>query len=272
MDAQQNLASESVDFCLEKLALYQKISKGLGVSTTRVVGTAVLRCAQNAETFSTRAERILGQPVEVLPEGEESAYVYLASHDLREPPDGGLRLVLDVGGGSTEIAIGDAQRLIEVFSIPEGAARLARRFLRGTEPRSVETVRICEYLHQNLDLSPVRTLLDGRPAVLLACGSTATGVGALEAGVAAPGKPPIRGLDVSLEAMLGWLEAMVELSPEERGQVEGLEAERGDVMLAGLALWIFLLEKLDLSGMVVSDFGLRHGVLREILGADRAIL
>lgn len=272
MDVNQLLSSESIEFCLEKISLFQKLLKGFNVVKTRAVGTAALRNATNAATILERAQRVLGEPIEILPEGEESAYVYLACHDLRAPVPGGRRVVIDVGGGSTEIAIGDEERLLEVFSIPQGAARLARRFLVRGASRSDETVKICEYLDAELDLTSIRSVLGDRSTVVLGCGSTATGVATLEAGLVTADHQKIHGTEVTLESLVGWLEALAKLTPEEQEQVEGLEGERGDVMLAGLALWIFLLEKLGATSMVVSDFGLRHGVIREILGMERPIL
>src|SRR5688500_17958007 len=120
--------------CLERFG--QRL-RTLPRGSVRAVGTNTLRQARNARAFLARAERALGHPIEIISGREEARLIYLGVARSVEQ-DGGRRLVVDIGGGSTECAIGERYEVLEADSLYMGCVGFSERYFAGgklTAPR-----------------------------------------------------------------------------------------------------------------------------------------
>jgi exopolyphosphatase/guanosine-5'-triphosphate,3'-diphosphate pyrophosphatase len=238
-----------------------------GVTRIAAVATAAVREAVNGEEFIRRVKAEIGLDLKLIDAQTEAALSYrsVAHHFALE---GGRTVVADIGGGSLEL-IGAVDGMIEhTLSLPFGAVRLTELHLdRGDTRGAIRRLR--EYLRRQFRRKlPLR---DWAATTLIGSGGSFTNLGRMAAarrGMSA--EDPVHGTAVTVaevEHLLDWLATM---SPEKRAAVPGLNPQRADIILAGLAVTAELLERIEGREVKVSAFGLREGLLLEIAGARAA--
>lgn len=232
--------------------------------------TSVLPEGADREAFLKEARTILDHPVDVLTVGEEAALSFLASHDARPVPEGHLVVTAEIDGAATHLAVGDHEKLIDVFTIGLGAASLTDRFL-GDAPTPEQGLALSEHLHDLLNVSPVRALIGEQPFHLVVAGSLVPVLAGLNAG-RAPERGALHGTGIDLESVFHWYQEILGFAPADLPGALNVSAPRARNMLAATGLLLFVMEKLGTQEAFVSDNVRRHGVLREILGFTRTFL
>ncbi len=235
------------------------------------VGTAALRDPANGPVLARRLGKALDAPVRVLT-GEEEARLMFAAFRRRVGLGEGRALGVDLGGGSVELAIGDARDVVWETTLPLGVVRLHGELVRS-DPMAPEEA---ELLRQRVRecLAPLRAKLARlAPRVCIAAGGT---VGALARRVVArrelPPEAPVNRLFVPAEELRQLTAELLRSTHEERLRMSSLSARRADLIPTGALVLSTLADELALSGCTVSDWGLREGVILEHLGlasADR---
>lgn len=223
----------------------------------RVVGTNALRIAVNSQEFITHAEALLGHAIEVISGREEARLIYLgAAHALNEFD--GRRLVVDIGGGSTEFIIGEGLEPRIMESLQVGCVAYTRRFF-GDGLINEERFRQAE-LAALSEITPIRRayLEMGWVDPVGSSGS----VKAVASVLAASGESPEgtihrHGLN-ALQKRLNELERLDNIS------LEGLKADRTRIFPAGVAILKAIFEAFGLESMRYSDGALREGVLYDL--------
>lgn len=262
------LDPEAMDRALAAIKRMQGVCERRGVTRVVAVATAAVREATNGEAFVERVKEEVGLDLRIIDAAREAALSYRSvAHHF--PLEGGRTVVADIGGGSLEL-IGAMDGLIEhSLSLPFGAVRLTELYLAGeSDPR--EAVRkLRGFLGRQFRRKlPLR---DWTSATLIGSGGSFTNLGRMAAarrGLSAA--DPVHGTAVSIaevEHLLDWLAGM---SPEKRSQVDGLNPQRADIIVAGLAVTAELLERIEARDVKVSAFGLREGLLLDMAGADDA--
>jgi exopolyphosphatase/guanosine-5'-triphosphate,3'-diphosphate pyrophosphatase len=127
LDQYNRLTEETQQRALECLSRFAQRLQGMPREAVQIVGTNALRVARNAHDFIARAEEVLGYPVEIIAGREEARLIYLGvSHTLSD--DSGRRLVIDIGGGSTEFIIGQRFEPQELESLHMGCVSFRNRY------------------------------------------------------------------------------------------------------------------------------------------------
>jgi len=130
IDTQKRLDEASQQRALDCLKRFGERLRGMPAEAVRAVGTNTLRVAKNAKEFRAKAEAALGFPIEVVAGREEARLIYLGvAHDL--PVTGEKRLVVDIGGGSTEFIIGSGYRPQKLESLYMGCVSFSMKFFPG---------------------------------------------------------------------------------------------------------------------------------------------
>ena len=130
LDADGRITTVAMKAALQCLARFRERLSGLHPSAVRAVGTNTFRVANNAREFLRRAERSLGFPIDVISGHEEARLIYLGvAHSL--PPSSAPRLVIDIGGGSTEFIIGRGLEPERLESLKIGCVGITQRFFPG---------------------------------------------------------------------------------------------------------------------------------------------
>jgi exopolyphosphatase/guanosine-5'-triphosphate,3'-diphosphate pyrophosphatase len=259
------LDEAAMERALEALERMDEVARRRGVRRLGAVATAAVREAQNGEAFVRRVQTRLGIPLQIIDEETEARLSYRSvAHHFRL--EDRRTLVVDIGGGSLEV-IGAVRGVLELtLSLPLGAVRLTELHLPGNR-RPLKEVRALR-LRIRKKLRKAAAWRAWTGAAVFGSGGSFTNLGRMAA--ARRGAPigAVHGIAVTtaeVEHLLEWLGSM---TAEERRQVPGLNPQRADIILAGLAVTSELLEQVDAAGLVVSAFGLREGLLLEMIGLE----
>ena len=253
------LAEASVERALESLGRMVQASERRGVTRLALVATAAVRDAANGAAFAERVKRELGIPLEVI-DGETEARLAFLSVSEHFPIGRGRAVVADIGGGSLELVLAVGGLVDRVVSLPFGAVRLTEQYLAdGADGDAVRRLRSA--VRQKLRRAvPSR---EWATAKLFGSGGTFTNLARIAAARDRGAVPPggIHGSAVPLAELQRVLEWLAAMSVEERRKVKGLNAERADIIVAGLAVAAEVLERFNAPKVTVSAFGLREGLL-----------
>ena len=198
VDATHRLRPEAMERTFAALRTYRAIMDAQGVGRARLVATSAVRDAANGEAFLLPAADIIGVPAELLPGTEEGRLSYAgATGDLPAAP--GDVVVLDIGGGSTEIVTRSGEDVLSV-SLDIGCVRITERFLRGDPPTAPEVAAAVQAIAAELEraeeaIPPLAEARRARRLVGLAGTVSTLGQPGTRAGGVRPGEDPPRGAD-----------------------------------------------------------------------------
>jgi exopolyphosphatase/guanosine-5'-triphosphate,3'-diphosphate pyrophosphatase len=264
VDQSGRISAEGEQRSLEVLRLYGERCTALGVQDIIAVGTSALREAQNSAAVRARFREELGFDVRVVSGDEEAAYSFLAVQ-RGTPVAGQELLVIDVGGGSTELIRGNQAGPSETVSINVGSVRLTEQFLHSDPVRKEE----CEEMLAAIDraLMPLRHrwLKTDSTLVLVGIAGTFTTLSAVEKRLLRYSHSEVHGSILTLEEIRRQVELFRRQTIAERMALPGLEPRRADVILAGACLVERIMAHLGAERIIVSDQGVRYGLLHERL-------
>lgn len=258
LDDTRNLTADSMDraiACLERFG--QRIGE-LPRSRVRAVGTNTLRQARNGAAFLARARKALGHPIEIIAGREEARLIYLGvAHSVYGA--GERRLVVDIGGGSTELIIGRGFEPKLTESLYMGCVNMSNRYFDDGEITAKRMRRAMLFAHQELESIEATYKKAGWEAAIGASGTiqaiheTHRAQGWGESGITADGLRKLRDLLVET----GHLDKLV---------LEGVSERRMPVFTGGVAILSAVFDALGIEHMQVSDGALREGLLYELIG------
>ena len=243
---------------LEALARFRERLRGLPRDAVRAVGTNALRVARNAPQFLREARETLGFPIEVIAGREEARLIYLGvAHAL--PPAENRRLVVDVGGGSTELIVGQGlrPRLMESLYIGCVSSSL-RHFPEGRIDKSALKSAVLEARQELAAITRGYRRYGWQEAV--GSSGTARSIETIlaENDFAAHG--------ITRDGLEQMRELLLKAGRADPDRIPGLKAARAGVLPGGFAVLYAVFEELDIEEMTVSEAALRHGVLYDLLG------
>ena len=261
LDSQRQLSEEAMQRGLECLGRYAQLITDLPQGAVRVVGTNALREAVNRDIFIERAEALLGHPVEVISGREEARLIYLGvSHNMPAFP--GNRLVVDIGGGSTEFIIGQSFEPVMMESLQMGCVSYSQRLFQDGK---ITPARYGQaYTAARLELMSIEHGLQrhGWQEAIGASG-TVRAIGlAIKSGGLSNGEVTPEGI--------AWLKRkLFKLGDVDKIDIDGVKNDRRAVFPAGLAILEAIFDACGLQQMVHSDGALREGVLYDLIGRHK---
>lgn len=269
VDQTRRLAPAAVERNLACLRAYAQDLRAHGSPPLDVVGTSALRDAGGADEFLSEAERILGVRPRVIAGDEEARLTFRgALSGLRVS---GKLLVFDVGGGSTELIVGDAAGSAPPegrVSLDIGSVRLSERFVRSDPPTAAELGQVEAHIAEQLArAAPLSRVAAGEPLTLVGVAGTVTTLKALELEIAAYDASRVHGAVLTLAVVEALCAKLASLPLAERVQLPGLEPKRADVIVAGALIVRDLLRRAGAKQMIVSDRGVRFGLLEALISA-----
>jgi exopolyphosphatase/guanosine-5'-triphosphate,3'-diphosphate pyrophosphatase len=258
LTAARELDGQAQERALAALKRFSERLAGMPREAVRVVGTNALRVARNAQPFLRRAQAVLGFPIEVIPGREEARLIYLGVvHSL--PLSDHNRLVVDIGGGSTECIIGHKLRPKAIESLYMGCVSYTARFFPEgrIDKRSLKQAQFAA--REQVQGIAARFQKTGwREAV----GSSGTARSIAE--VLVKSGQAARGINA---AGLEWLrEQLVAAGDFRKLAIPGLREDRVPVVAGGVAIMSGVFDELGLEEMTVAEGALRDGVLWDLLG------
>lgn len=261
LDEQGRLKREAIDVALACLERFGQRLRDMKAESVRVVGTNTLRKAKRKGAFLDRARSALGHPIEVISGIEEARLIYLGVANTM-PSEPGRRLVADIGGGSTEIIIGEGLHAKKLESLHMGCVGMSTRIFSDgviTEKR-MKRARLAA----RLELEPVQTSFKNY-GWDQAVGSSGTIRSVSDILRTRPGGDG----DITPAAVESLLEQALRAGELAKLRLPGLTEERLPVFPGGLAILAEILSVLDIKTMKVADGALREGLLYDLVGRFR---
>jgi exopolyphosphatase/guanosine-5'-triphosphate,3'-diphosphate pyrophosphatase len=264
-----HLSKKAVQRGVAAIATFAEAARAAGAEDIRAVATSAVREASNRDAFLAAARAAAGVEVELLSEAEEARLIHLGV--TRGYPVGErVACIFDIGGGSTEFIVGDGHRPFFLNSVKLGSLRLYDEFLSEATAGALGYRAMERHIHETLR-PVVARLRDYRFDLLLGTSGTVMGLAALDA--AAAGSPAQRahGYVLRLERLRELQRVMLKMTPAERRKMPGMNARRADIIVAGNALVIAILEQLEREELTVCERALREGVVVDYLERNIAV-
>ena len=258
MDVDGRLTDAAMERALDCMQRFGERVRHLPHAAVRAVGTNALRRAKNATPFLKRAISALGHPIDVVSGIEEARLIYLGvSHGLSE--DAALKLVMDIGGGSTELIIGRHSEPLAMASLHMGCVSMSERYF-GDGRIDAKRLRAAEIAARQ-EFEPIEETFraQGWQSAVGASGSLLAIADALSA----------RGLSVdgiTREGLRELRAAVIALGSVDELAKLGVREDRRPVFPGGLAIALGAFEELGLEHMRVSSSALREGLLYDLMG------
>ncbi len=259
------LAPAAAERTLAAVRRFRDRAQSLGASDVRLVATAAVRQARDGPAFLARLEAEPGVRPRVVSGEEEASLTLLgASWTLRHP--GGLFALLDIGGGSTEVLVAEGAGVRTAVSLALGVVHLVERFFRRDPPEPADLAACRAYVDARLLDEAWGRIRPLGPAALVATAGTPTTLAMIDLGLAAYDAARVQGHRLTASAVDRLAARLAALPLAERARVPGLETGRADVILPGAIVLAAAMAGLGLPHAVVSDSGLREGILLHAVG------
>jgi len=264
VDQNHSLSEEAMQRVLSCLADYRQVLDTYGSYALRVVASSACRDASNREEFFLRVEKTIGIQPELLSGQDEGrlAYQGCVSNLVLDPVG---HLIIDIGGGSTEIMLGTTQLDI-ARSIDVGAVRITERHLRHDPPAPEELLNAIGEV-QDLFEDLLREFPEMEQAAqIIGTAGTIVTVAAVEIGQRVFDPAGLHAFHLTRSAIEDVFRTLATESLSDRSHNPGLPRDRADVIVGGCCVLVALMRSLDADEMIVSAYNILDGVCAELLG------
>jgi len=262
------LATDAIERTVAQLAHYHDLLTAHDVRHVRAVATSASRDAANREDFFDRAEAALGVRPALISGEQEGALAYRGA--VSDRPAGEYRVVVDIGGGSTEFMLGDDD-LRGVTSIDVGSVRLTETYLHGDPPRPEELTNAIGAVQDLLeDVERELPGIAARP-LLLGIAGTITTIAAVEIGLPVYDPTRVHGAALSRPAVEEVFRTLATEPLADRIHNPGLPRERADVIVGGCCVLVAIMRTWHVDELVVSNRTLLDGVCSQLLDEFGAV-
>ncbi|MBX9894454.1 MAG: exopolyphosphatase [Nitrosomonas sp.] len=258
LNDRQELSKESMQQALECLQRFGQRIRQIPHLNVRAVGTNTLRQARNGAEFLTRAHAALGHPIEIIAGREEARLIYSGvAHSLYDETH--KRLVIDIGGGSTELIIGRGFDTFYTESLYMGCVNVGRRFFADGKIKAKRMRKAILFAMQELEsLESAYKKMGwdyalGSSGTIISIGEVLRAQGWCNTGITAAG-------------LMHLMESLIAIGDSAAIDFTGLSDRRKPVFASGVAILAGIFEALKLDKMDISEGALREGLLYDLIG------
>lgn len=262
VDASGNLSELSMDRVIEVLMAYKKIlqSEFPNIKSLTVTATSAVRDAVNRSFFMDRVREETGFEIKLLSGREEAEYTFAGALSMLS--EAGQAAVIDIGGGSTEIACGKNGVLGDSHSFNMGSVRFTERFIRSDPPEKDEVIRCRNEIKKILQSRPFDFVHQIEEVALVGVAGTVTSLAYMDIGLTKYDTEQVNGYCMTAEKINKWVK---EISESNVNSLEETYPEvmkgRAEIILAGLLILDEFINFYDFPELVVSTGGIRHGAI-----------
>ena len=260
--SQGELDADAIEASLAALRRFQSIAAGQGVESLRAIATCAVREASNGEAFCQRVRQQLDLPIEVISAEQEAL---LAFHSARRRIDLSDKntLLVDIGGGSTEIVLASGELVEAIYATQLGAVRLSEKFGGGQSLVGDDFDRMQKWIDRQLKKSTQK------PAVplhrLIGSGGTFTSLASIVMAARGQARLPVAGCRASRAELSHLLDRLRKMSLKERREVSGLQTDRADIIVPGLTIIDRIMRRFRVNVLQVHAYGVRDGLLLRMI-------
>lgn len=227
-----------------------------------VAATEAVRSAENQQEFINKAEQAVGLKIRILSGKEEAYFDYLATVNSMKVED--YDLLIDMGGGSTELILVKDEKILESTSLPFGALVLTEKFKIHNRISKVQENKLKEYVCEYFN--KLDWLSKSRGHNLIGIGGSIRNICRIEL---KENNDPLELLHkhfISAEEMKRIYERISSENDEQRLKEKGLEKERADFIVTAAMVVCMLMDMLDMKKIVFSEYGVREGLVYKEMG------
>ncbi|MDD4503702.1 MAG: Ppx/GppA phosphatase family protein [Clostridiaceae bacterium] len=248
---------------IDALKYFKNKADRYGAQEIFSVATSAVRDALNGEAFVDEALIQTGMNVRIL-SGEEEAELGLKGvmSEIQNPQES--ILVIDIGGGSTELILGSKDSIDYSISIPAGAVRMTEQFITSNPISTEDTAKMKNKLDE-LFKEPLEHLSKKRIDRIVAIGGTATTTASIFHGLSIYDPEIVHNTVINLSFIDSIFKKLKDMSIRERWDVKGLQKERADVMPAGIYILQHLIEGLKKDSLIISENDNLEGIIEKYI-------
>ncbi len=257
VDSERMINQETFRRVAGFLRTYKETCDRFSVGKICAVGTSAVRDAKNREQFIAEMEEQSGIRIEVLSGNDEAQWTYRGG--IAEFSGKAERYsVVDIGGGSTEIIVGDSKDIITKVSIDIGSVRLTERILKDSPPETAALIEADEFIASQIPPDAVRQISS---TFAIGVAGTLTTLAAVHQKLPAYNPEKISGYTLSVNDVGAMFGLLKDKSVSQIAAFPQISAGREDIILAGIMILMGYMGASKLQQINVSDRGLRYGIL-----------
>ncbi|MBM7614793.1 Ppx/GppA phosphatase family protein [Alkaliphilus hydrothermalis] len=258
VDQDGRITSEGLQTNLKAYVDFVNQAKQWGAEDIWAIATSAVRDAENGQEFADEAHHATGVKIEIIDGKQEAILGYQGVlMGLKEPLP--QVFLIDIGGGSTELIIGDDKRIIEANSYNIGAVRMTERWITTDPPVDNEINDLVEEITRILE-EPLKSYPSNLEHII-GIGGTATTIAALHQALVPYDPDKVHGYKLGLQEIADLRGKIKLLSNAERRQLKGLEPKRADIIVAGITIMITAMELLKIPELMISEYDNLEGLL-----------
>lgn len=250
---------------IDALKYFKNKADRYGAQEVFTIATSAVRDALNGEAFAADAKSQAGVDVRII-SGEEEAELGLKGvmSEIENPLES--TLVIDIGGGSTELVLGSKDKIDYSVSIPAGAVRMTEQFVTCNPISNEDTANMKNKLNE-LFKEPLEYFSKKRIDRVIAIGGTATTVAAIFHGLSIYDPAIVHNTVINIDFINNTFRTLKDMPVQARCDVKGLQKERADVIPAGIYILDHLIEGLKKDNLIISENDNLEGIIAKyILG------
>ncbi len=259
-----NILPAAIDRAMIALRRCQTIANSLHVTDIIAVATSAVREAPNGKDFLEKIETEIGLSVNLISGPEEARRIYLgvlSGMSLNDKP----HLIIDIGGGSTELILGDGHEARSLTSTKIGAVRLTREYIHTDPISPTEFIALQAYIRGMLErpIEEIRTKLNpGERLQLVGTSGTIESLAILHARETLSTVPsPLNGYEFTQQNLSTWIDRLRRLKQADRIAIPGMNERRAEILLAGAMILQEVMTQLNLQSLRICERSLREGVI-----------
>lgn len=256
LDPDGNLPAECVDLVVSTFLDFKRVINASGADHTIAVGTAAIRLAGNGAAVVDQIVKATGIKLRILSGEDEARYAYIGALSGLSAQSG---MVIDVGGGSTEIAEFEDRQLRNWWTLPIGSLTLGRLFPMSDPPTSEQLAAAREHASSVLKEAGVPQIKAGH--AIIGIGGTIRNLAKVQRRKSRHGFGRLHAYEVSRSDIASITDLIANKPADKRRRVRGLNPERADSIVTGAVIVEAVFGHMAAEKLVVSGYGLREGLL-----------
>jgi exopolyphosphatase/guanosine-5'-triphosphate,3'-diphosphate pyrophosphatase len=255
------LSPESMSETVRVLRRFHRATQECGTDSVKVVATAALRDARNSRAFVEWVRSTTGWNIEIISGLEEARLIHLGIVSTSRLGASSV-LMVDLGGGSCELTLSRAGKLVHTVSLPLGAVRLTGEFLQHDPPRKSELKRLQGFVAREITRVQDR-IKPARVGAVIATSGTAAALAGVANHLTRSRRKGVANY-VTREMARRIAKLLSQQTLEQRTKVPGIGPRRAEIICAGAIVYAELLDRFHLAGFRYSPLGLRDGILAQM--------
>lgn len=257
------LAPQALERTRLALADYAAVIGELGAERVRMVATSATRDARNRDDFFAMVDATLGVEAEII-SGTEEAQLSFTGAIAGLPPATGRLLVADIGGGSTELVLGDASGVLSSFSMDVGCVRMTERHLHDDPPTTEQISAVVTDLRAAITAARKHVPIESA-ATFIGVAGTVTTVCAIALGLDRYDADAIHGSSMSAQQVHDVTQLLLTMTHDQRAALPVMHPGRVDVIAAGALVLRTLVEETCADEVLVSEHDILDGIALSVL-------